>query len=429
MTSAAVKEARTSAPVLPRGPGVVWFGLSELVKSLGTGFFYPFSLLFFTELSGQSLRSVGLVLTVTALAVLPGLFAVGRLVDRVGPKPVLIGSALVRVVCFVGIVCLRGLVPLIVCTLLLAVGQRAEQAASPVLAVRLAPEGQSGRWLALTRVAFNAGIGGGALLASLFVVDTASGFVMLGVINAAGFVLNALLYVIGVPPGRRVEAEPRSRLRGASHGPWRNGPFLRVAGANALLLTAMLAVESAMPVFVLRELHLPPWIVGVMFAVNTALLTALQLPLSRVLERLPSRPVLALGGLMCIALYAAALLVAPLPRNIQAALMIGGMVLYTLGELAVSQAAWLMLTSIPPEPEQGSYMAFNQFFAGGATALAPLLVALLLASAPTALWWVLAGASMVAALLAVSGREGRAAVPPETSDAWQQLTSGPSQVQ
>ncbi|MER5950169.1 MFS transporter [Streptomyces sp. NPDC001904] len=413
MTSTVVKESRTSASVLPRGPGVVWFGLSELVKALGTGFFYPFSLLFFTQLSGQSLRSVGLVLTVTALAVLPGLFAVGRLVDRIGPKPVLIGSALARVACFAGIVCVRGLVPLIVCTLLLAVGQRAEQAASPVLAVRLAPEGESGRWLALTRVAFNAGIGGGALLASFFVVDTASGFVMLGVINAAGFVLNALLYVIGVPPGRRVAPPPRGRLRGGANGPWRNGPFLRVAGSNALLLTAMLAVETAMPVFVLRELHLPSWIVGLMFAVNTTLLTALQLPLSRLLERLPSRPVLALGGLMYIPLYAAALLVAPLPRNYQVGFIIGGMVLYTLGELAVSQAAWMMLTTIPPEREQGSYMAFNQFFAGGATALAPLLVALLLASAPHALWWVLAGSSTVAALLAVSGRR-RAVAPSES---------------
>ncbi|MEU8975206.1 MFS transporter [Streptomyces monashensis] len=408
MTSTAVKDATTAAPMLPRGPGVVWFGLSELVKALGTGFFYPFSLLFFTELSGQSLRSVGLVLTVTALAVLPGLFAVGRLVDRVGPKPVLIGAALVRVACFVGIVSFRGLVPLIVSTLLLALGNRAEQAASPLLALRLAPEGQSSRWLALTRVAFNAGIGGGALLASLFVLDSASGFVLLGVINATGFVLNALLY-IGVPPGRRAETAAPRRLRGGADGPWRNVPFLRVAGANALLLTAMLAVESAMPVFILRELRMPPWTVGLMFAVNTALLTVLQLPVSRVLERFRPRPVLALGGLSFVVLYSAALLAAHLSQGAQVALMVAGMAIYTLGELAVSQAAMLMLTGIPPEREQGSYMAFNQLFAGGATALAPLLVALLLGSEPTALWWVLAGGNTVAALLAVVGSSGRRA--------------------
>jgi hypothetical protein len=51
----------TSAPdvgapagFLPRGRGVVWFGASGFVNALGTGFFYPFSLLFFTSLSGLS---------------------------------------------------------------------------------------------------------------------------------------------------------------------------------------------------------------------------------------------------------------------------------------------------------------------------------------------------------------------------------------
>ncbi|MEU9197842.1 MFS transporter [Streptomyces hundungensis] len=402
MTSTAVKDSAPAAPMLPRGPGVVWFGLSELVKALGTGFFYPFSLLFFTELSGQSLRSVGLVLTVTALSVLPVLFAVGRLVDRIGPKPVLIAAAGVRMLSFVGVVSFRGLVPLVVCTLLLALGNRAEQAASPVLAIRLAPPGQSGRWLALVRVSFNAGIGGGALLASLFVVDTASGFVLLGLINAAGFALNAALY-LGVPPGRPAEPAQARRLLGGADGPWRNLTFLRVAGANALLLTAMLAVESAMPVFVLRELHMPPWTVGLLFAVNTALLTVLQLPLSRFLERFPLRRVLALGGLSYVVLYAAALLATPLTQGARVAVMVIGMTVYTLGELAVSQAAMLMLTGIPPERERGSYMAFNQLFAGGATALAPLLVALLLASRPEALWWVLAAGSGVAALLALTG--------------------------
>ncbi|WP_330330969.1 MFS transporter [Streptomyces sp. NBC_00536] len=401
MTSTAVKDVSGPAPVLPRGPGVVWFGLTELVKALGTGFFYPFSLLFFTELSGESLRSVGLVLTVTALAVLPGLFAVGRLVDRIGPKPVLIAAALLRVACFAGIASFRGLVPLVVCTLLLALGNRAEQAASPLLAIRLAPQGQSGQWLALTRVAFNAGIGAGALLASLFIVDTASGFMVLGIVNAAGFALTALLY-LRVPPGRPTEPAPRRGLGGTAATPWRNLPFLRAAGANALLLTAALAVESALPVFVLRELRMPSWTVGVLFAVNTMLLTVLQLPLSRVLERFRPGLVLAVGGMAYVALYASALLAGGVPRGAQVALLVTGMALYTLGELAVSQAAMVLLTSLPPQREQGAHLAFNQLFAGGATALAPLLVATLLAAFPLTLWWVLAAGSVLAALLAVT---------------------------
>jgi MFS family permease len=336
--------------------------------------------------------------------VLPWLFAVGRLVDRIGPRPVLIAGAAVRAAGFVAV---RDMTTLVVCCLFLALGNRLEQTATPLLAIRQAPDGQSGQWLALTRAVFNAGIGAGALLASLFVVDTASGFVVLGVVNAASFVLTALLY-LGIPAERQTEEAPPQGRRSRPAAPWRHTAYLRVAMSNALLLTAALAVESALPVFVLRELRMPPWAVGVLFATNTVLLTVLQLPLSRLLERFRPTVVLALGGISYAALYAAALLAGDMPRRVQIALLVTGMVVYTLGELAVSQAAMALLTSLPPKQEQGAYLAFNQLFAGGATALAPLLVAMLLASAPLSLWRVLAGGSIGAALLVSFLRQGHA---------------------
>ncbi|MEV0375354.1 MFS transporter [Streptomyces sp. NPDC050636] len=404
MEAVDLKDRSTPSSVLPRGPGVVWFGISGFVNSTGTGFFHPFALLFFTELSGESLRSVGLVLTVTALAVLPGLFAVGRLVDRLGPRFVLTAAAALRAVAFAGFISLRGLVPLVVCGLLLALGDRAELAARPLMAIRLAPEGQRSQWLALTRVVFNAGIGAGALFASLFVVDTGSGFVILGAINAASFVLAALLY-LGIPASKTTEAAFIRPISSPRAAPWRHVAYLRVAGANSLLLTAAFAMETALPVFILRELAMPPWIVGALFAVNTVLLALLQLPMSRVLDRFRPPLVLALGGMSYVALYVAALLAGGVPQGAQIALMVGGMALYTLGELAVSQASLVMLTSLPPHGEQGAYLAFNQLFAGGAAAIAPLLVTAFLADWPAGLWWALAGVSVVAAILSLSRRE------------------------
>ncbi|MFF9818673.1 MFS transporter [Streptomyces sp. NPDC014006] len=399
MTSAEAKSADTTDRVLPRGPGAVRFGTAGFVNAVGTGFFYPFSLLFFTALSGESLATVGMVLTVTTLGALPGLFVVGRLVDRLGPRLVLIGAAVVRAVCFVGFVSLPGLLPLAVFSVVLALGNRAEQAAGPLLAVRLAPEGQRSRWLALSRVTFNAGMGTGALLAGLFVAGTGSGFVLLGALNAASFVVTAVLY-LGIPAGAPAAPAPaRRHAEDRRARPWQNVTYLRVAGANALLWTAALAVESALPVFALEELALPSWTVGVLFAVNTALLTALQLPMSRTIDRLRPGPVMALGGLAYVALYASALLAASAPSWTRLAVLVAGMVVYTLGEMAVSQAALVMLTGLPPERNQGSYLAFNQLLVGVATALAPLLATGLLSTVPTALWWALTGLSVLAALL------------------------------
>ncbi|MFH8409105.1 MFS transporter [Streptomyces sp. NPDC018019] len=403
MTTTDVKDPEERASAFPRGPGVIWFGAAGCVNALGTGFFYPFSLLFFTQLSGLSLSTVGLVLTFTTLTALPGLLAIGRLVDRFGPRAVIIASTALRAGCFVGFVCLHGIVPLALFSVALALGNRAEQAAGPLLAVALAPKGQSSRWLALSRVVFNAGMGAGALFAGLLVVDTTSGFIFLGIVNAASFLLAGALYmrVPGTAPALR---HTRPGLSGSARiRPWQNIPYLRVAGANALLWTAALTVESALPVFVLRDLELPSWAVGALFAVNTVLLTVLQLPVSRVLDRFRPTAVLALGGLSYLVLYAASVLVSSASQHVRLAVLAAAMAVYTVGEMAVSQGAMVLLTSLPPDAEQGRYMAFNQVFVGTATALAPLLATSMLDYWPTGLWWTLAAISVVAALLAGRG--------------------------
>ncbi|WP_413796869.1 MFS transporter [Streptomyces iranensis] len=387
------------ARILPRGPGVVWFGASGFVNAFGTGFFYPFALLFFAQLSGLSLSTVGAVLTITALAALPGLPAVGVLIDRFGPRRVLIGAAVLRAGCFVGFVSMHGIVPLALFNIAFAVGNRAEQAAVLPLAVGLAGEGQAGRWLALSRVVFNAGIGAGALVAGLLVVDSPSGFAVLGVANAASFALTALLYLRlspRVPPAPAAAREAGGAVRGR---PWRDTPFLYVAGANAVLRTSILVVETALPVFVLRELALPPWTVSLLFIVNTALLTLLQLPVSRFLERFCPGPVLAVGGCAFAALYVTVVVVGSAPGPVRLWALLAAMTVYTLGEMAVSQAGLVMLTSLPPQPELGSYMAFNQLFAGVGAALAPFVAAVLLESFPAVLWWALTAMSVLAALL------------------------------
>jgi MFS family permease len=146
------------------------------------------------------------------------------------------------------------------------------------------------------------------------------------------------------------------------------------------------------------------WVVGVLFAVNTVMVTMLQLPVSRLLEQFRPVVVLVAGGLSYIALYAAAAFSELVPHGLRIGVLIAGTIVYTLGELAVSQAALVLLTGIPSPEDQGAYLSFNQVFVGGATALAPLLVTNLLAGQATTLWWVLSAVSVVSVLIVATDR-------------------------
>ncbi|MBV1850724.1 MFS transporter [Catellatospora tritici] len=376
---------------VPRGPGVVRFGLAGFVNAVGTGVFYPYALIILTALTRLPLAAVGAGLTVTALAALPLLGPVGRLVDRWGPRRVYVAAGLARAAAYAGYALLPGLVPFLACSLVVAVANRAEQISTPLLAAGLAPADGKERWLALSRVVFNAGVALGVLAGSLAVGAGAHGAMLLAWGNAVSFAAAAVL-VWTLP---QVAAAPRPTAR--PQRPWRDRPFLTVSAVVTVLWFTALAVEAALPVVLIERLGLPPWLVGGLFGLNTVLLALLQLPLSARVEPLPPRAVLAVGALLHAALPLGLLAVsAATPGVAVAALVLAvAMAAYTLGELLGSQAGLVLLVRLAPEQASGSYLAGHQLLIGAASALTPALVTALLA-APAALWWGLVAVAVAA---------------------------------
>ncbi|MFJ9341890.1 MFS transporter [Streptomyces sp. NPDC101733] len=389
--------SKARASSLPRGAGVGWFGAAALVNAVGTGFFYPYQLLFFVAVTDLSLTAVGAGLTIATLIALPAVFLVGRLVDGWGTKAVLISAALLRAGVFVAYLFVHDLPAFVALAVVAAVAQRAEQVSMPVLAAGTAPEGEVGRWLALTRVVFNAGMGLGGLLAGLAFVGSGdrSGFAAMGLLNAGSFVLAALLYLPLATVRRPKAAAPAAKGSGR---PWRDGLFLRISLTNFLLITVIVATEAGLPVYLIEELDTPSWIVGVLFAVNTVLMVIFQLPVTGRVEGRPPLRLIAVGSVLHAALLVALGLGGLLPFAALLPLLLLGMAVYTLGEILATQALSVLLVKLAPPRELGVYQAFNQVLVGLSLAVVPLLVAFFLTHAPAGLWWLLTGATVVLGL-------------------------------
>jgi len=392
---------------LPEGRGVGWFAAAGLVNALGTGFFYPYQLLFFPAVTGMKLATIGVCLTVATLVALPLVLQVGRLVDRFDTRPVLVAAALLRAAGFVAYLMVHQVMVFVVIAVVVAVCQRAEQTAMPVLAAAAAPDGQVSRWIALTKVTFNAGIGLGGLVAGavLTVAHTRSGFVVVGLANAASFALAALLY-LPLP-----SAGPGGRARVRRPGrPWHDRLYLRVAVVNFVLLTVIVTTEAALPVFAVNVLGDPSWVVGALFAVNTVFIVLLQLPVSARISAEGRLRAVAFGVLLHAGLLVLLGCVHGVSLPVQLVLLIPGMALYTLGELMATQALAVLLVALPPPEERGTYQAFNQVLVGVSLALVPALVAVFMTQAPSALWWVLVAVVVLAAadVLRLRRRDGAA---------------------
>jgi predicted MFS family arabinose efflux permease len=386
--------------LLPKGAGAGWFAGAGLVNAIGTGFFYPFSLLFFHSVYGLPFAVAGAGLTAAMLAVLPAMTWVGRFTDHAGPRAVLIAASLLRAAAFVGFVTLPGLASFLAFNTVAAIGNRAEHAATPALATALAPEGQSGPWLALSRSVLNAGIGTGALLGGLVLGAGRHGFIILALANAASFLGAATLYL----PLR--EVSPPRRDAGPQRGrPWRHRAFRYLVAVNTVLWLVALTVEIGMPTYLVARLAAPPFTASLLFAVNTVLITLFQLPVAGRLARHDPWRVTAAGAVLCTVLLGILAAAGHLGPDLRLGLLVAGMVVYSLGELMISQARLVLLTSISPSAQRGIFLAFNQVFIGAATALAPSLVSVFLDHRPPLLWWTLAAAALVTAA-AASRRPG-----------------------
>jgi MFS family permease len=388
---------------LPTGRSVPAFAGATFVNSVGMGIYYPFSLLFFQSVLDTSLTRIGAALTVSALLALPLLPYVGRLIDRFGPRPVLIVSTAVRAAAFAGYLLVDSFVPFLVLSVLVALTMRTEQAATPALAKALAGLEPPGRWMALSRALFNAGFGLGALTAGLTASASPGVLRGVGAANAVCIAIAGLLYV--ALPAARAATTADTGAAGKAR-PWRSRRFCAVVAAGAGLWITAVSIETALPVHLVRGVGAPAWTASVLFTLNTVLLAVLQVPVAHRTERVRPAVLVAVGALLHIAMPAAlgaAGHLSQLPRTLVLTL---AMAVYTCGELIASQALFTLLTALSPDARRGSYLAFNQLFIGLANALTPLVVTSTLDHGADTLWWLLTGCSVVVALLMAGSVRG-----------------------
>lgn len=411
--------------LLPQGRGRWWFAGAGLLNALGTGSFLAFALPYLAHAGGLPLATVGTGLTVAYLVVLPALPALGRLADVLGVRTLLVGSALLRAAAFAGLQLLDGTLPFLLAAACLALGMRAEQIGSPLLATRLAErsphgDGELSTWLALSRTVFNTGIGGGAVLSSLL-IGAGAGYGAMGAVTAAAFLFAAVLHLPlpaeacgpraaeqqgGTGAGRGGDAEPRAEAAPSRRGPFRRADFRRVSGAGALFFLAAVALESALPVYLLSLPGLPRWLPGLLLALNTVVLALGQLPMNKRMERYRPGLLLARGAVLAAAsipLFTAASLLSPLAALLAT---VAAMLGWTLSEMVLLQTASVLLITVAGESRRSSFLAAHQVSVGLASALGPLLVTSLMSVHPLALFGSLAAVCLCAGALNARTRTG-----------------------
>ncbi|MGW7253492.1 MFS transporter [Streptomyces sp. NPDC054834] len=394
-----------------RGTTGVAVFLVLMVDSVVTGLFIPLSLVYLSASSGASLVRVGTLLSLAGVLSLPLPLWIGGLVDRLGPKPIVLVAQLLQAAGFLGYLMVRNGGVLLVAATVASLGQRAFWSSAFTLVSNLSDRDPGGhsreRWFGIIGSLRAAGYGVGAVVAGVAMSEK-SGPVYRGAIGACACLLLAAAVLLerAVPRSAALPARPGPEERGRTERGrrgyrvlWADRPYLALVGLNTAFALCNVMLSIAFPPFVDRRIPSMTWAVGPLLAMNTVVQAVLQTSVVRLIRPLPRHVSLCLAGVLWASW--ACLTAGPLwmPRRLWIPCLVVAVLCYSAAQLVHSPVSNALSADAAPSDVRGRYIAVFQYSFAIATVVAPLLFSVLFELSSAAPWIVLA----TLALLTVPG--------------------------
>ena len=396
---------------LPRG---IWIlCAATLVNRAGT-MVLPFLVLYLTRTLAIPPARAALALTVYGLAALLTNPIAGRLTDRIGPLAVMKGSLFLSGLVLFLFPLAHSFPAILAITLVFAILNESVRPPSLSIISDMVAPPQRKAAFALSRLAINLGMSIGPALGGVLAVFS---FRWLFFVDGATSILAGIVLALAPWPkrmrigssndpqwedardlGREIEADgvellppehPAADLRA-----FRNRRMLYFLAALIPAQLVFFRLTSTVPLFLVRNLHLPESLYGSVFTLNTLLIVAIEVPLNTAMAHWPHRRALSLGAFL-YAVGFSAFGVVTSPAGILATTVV-----WTFGEMILLPASAAYTAEIAPPGCRGEYMGLYTMSFSISFALAGFLGANLLQRwGPHALWGATFASGCFAALL------------------------------
>ncbi|MER6300962.1 MFS transporter [Kitasatospora sp. NPDC001539] len=372
------------------------YAVALAVDAVGGGLLRPFLLLFGVGVLHLPAGAVGLALSAGMVAGLLLVPLTGRWIDR-GARTLPAAVTLVlRAAGAFTLLTAQGLPLFTLAAVLFGVGSQSWPTTHAAVVSTLTQGRLRDAALAAGRSLRNAGLGAGALLATVTVAGGADAIRVLAGVTGTACLAAALL-----AGSLRVRAPQRTTDHegdgtGAPGGPLRRISLLSLA--NLPYAFCFDVLEVALPALLVLRLHASPaWSSG-MFVGNTVLVIALQLALVLRLAKHSRRAVLAVAGAVLAVSYLGFWAAGSLGGTPGAVGIVAVSVVYTVGEILYTGSGTALVTASVPPHLLGRALARWELASGVGRAAAPAVLTALLAAGPRLLWTCLAVATAAGAL-------------------------------
>ncbi|WP_211247675.1 MFS transporter [Cryptosporangium arvum] len=376
--------------------------LAQLANSVGDGAFFVTFALFFTRIVGLPAGQFGLGVSIGWVAGLLAGVPLGHFADRRGPRGTAVVLAAATALSVLALLGVRSVPLFVVAMCAYACSQAGLHAARQALLARLIAPALRTETRAYLQSTTNAGLALGAALGGAALWrDTAAAYVSVLAVDAAAFVLAALI-LRTLPPGTPA-APAAPGTRGSALAVLRDRPYAVITLLQAVLLLNMPLLSWVLPLWIAERTEAPRGMVAAVLVLNTLSVALLQVRVARVVRdvRTGAAAVRRAGLLLFVACLVFALSGGGASPWLATLCLVTAAAVQVAGEMLHSAGSWQLSFDLAPPDRHGQYQGFFSSGVALARMVGPALLTTLVVTWGTPGWFVLGGIFALAAALMV----------------------------
>ena len=381
------------------------FVTSALLTSTGGGLMMAFLLVYFERTTTVGLAAIGVAITVgrAIAAVIPA--AIGRLLDRVGPRRLAILGDLTTGFGFLLCLVANNMVVITASQFLTQAGSHLFWTSSRGL-VGLASRGQGMQtWFGLVSSLRNLGLGLGTLLSSL-VFSMNSELLLHILVLCCVLMYFASSFALWAwrtddwryaSPENMNDGEQESRKK-----VWADRAYRRLLILNTGLVLAAMVIPLVIVVYITKQLGLPAYFAGGLVIANTAIVAIASTHVAAWTESRGASKNIINSYILNISAFVLFWIAVLVGQSLLAGVLVtGAMLIYTLAEMISTPAANVLSVELAPSVNNGSHMAAFQMTWSIGMTLCPALFGWLLTTSIHSTWVTLIALTLICLSTAV----------------------------
>jgi len=374
--------------------------LGIALSALGNGLVMPFAFVYFHSVRHIPTSIAGLIFSYGALISLMAAPMVGSLIDKWGPRPILIISLSILGIGYASFSLIKTIPDAFVVMTICSIGNSAAWPSQGALTTELTPDHLRERIYGSQFALLNLGLGLGGLASSLIVsIDKPHTFEVLYIGDGISFFVYVLVILTLKNVGHRTKAQRdhNATLEGGWGDVIRDRIFVKVwIVALFAIFLSYSQIEVGFTSFATTVADVLPSRLAWAYAVNTAVIAIFQLWVIKRLEKLPRAKGLAIAMLFWASAWAV-LSIAGLFKGFAVPALILCQFVFAIGEMVWSPIMPAIVNQIAPDHLRGRYnsASTNTWLIG--MIMGPASAGVLLGAGLWGLWLALLGGGLLCA--------------------------------